>query len=331
MAVALTVAAYKTKLGNPVAKAVLVLLADAANNVGYCWPSTSYISEMTEVAVETVRRCVKAFAAIGLVERLTVEGKVYDKAFQINLDMLGTDLDEAYAVEHQRLHGNAVPGTAHEQAVPGTGKAVPGREKAVPGRKPPHPLKGGTVRNRKEPSREVESKTVPAQPKVTRENIFTFPPWVPAATWSEFKAMRERMRKPLTPGAVKLLVAKLERFKDAGQDVQAVLEQSIEGGWSGLYEVREEGRDGFNRNGKAAGEGGGLGRDRKFTENAQNLRAVLEGFERDRTGVGGDGVLPGGGSDAGVPGVVLAAVSHRVPAGGARQPRQAGGDGARGG
>ena len=47
------------------------------------------------------------------------------------------------------------------------------------------------------------------------------------------------MKKPPTEKAVELLLAKLKKFKDAGQDIQAVLEKSITSGWQDVFEVKE--------------------------------------------------------------------------------------------
>lgn len=61
------------------------------------------------------------------------------------------------------------------------------------------------------------------------------------AALTEFKAMRNRMRKPMTAYAVELLVQKLQKLSpdEAGQ--VAILQQSIENGWTGVYPVKQEG------------------------------------------------------------------------------------------
>ena len=60
------------------------------------------------------------------------------------------------------------------------------------------------------------------------------------AALTEFKAMRNRMRKPMTAYAVELLVHKLQMLApdEAGQ--VAILKQSIENGWTGVYPVKQE-------------------------------------------------------------------------------------------
>lgn len=61
------VAAFKTRVGNPTRKLVLLKLADNANDAGICWPSLSRIAEDTELSRDTVRRSIADLAAAGLV------------------------------------------------------------------------------------------------------------------------------------------------------------------------------------------------------------------------------------------------------------------------
>ena len=58
--------------------------------------------------------------------------------------------------------------------------------------------------------------------------------------WNEYKKMRVKIRKPMTPYAEKLALRKLEAFYHAGFDVNAILDQSIFNSWQGLFEVKDE-------------------------------------------------------------------------------------------
>ena len=53
----------------------------------------------------------------------------------------------------------------------------------------------------------------------------------------DFKDMRTRMRKPMTPLAVDLLIQRLAKMGDEATQV-AILHQSIENGWTGVYELK---------------------------------------------------------------------------------------------
>lgn len=65
------------------------------------------------------------------------------------------------------------------------------------------------------------------------------PDWIPLETWQAFLEMRKKIKKSPTDKAVELLIAKLKKFKDAGQDVQAILEKSITSNWQDVFEIKE--------------------------------------------------------------------------------------------
>lgn len=66
-------------------------------------------------------------------------------------------------------------------------------------------------------------------------------------TWGEFVQFRKELRKPLTETGGKRLLKKLSQHSTP--DAIAMLEQSIENGWQGVFDVKGPARD----NGKAAG------------------------------------------------------------------------------
>jgi uncharacterized protein YdaU (DUF1376 family) len=66
------------------------------------------------------------------------------------------------------------------------------------------------------------------------------PDWMPIETWEAFLAMRKKIKKPATDYALKLLVGKLTKFRESGQDIQKVLEKSITAGWQDVFEIHEK-------------------------------------------------------------------------------------------
>ena len=76
--------------------------------------------------------------------------------------------------------------------------------------------------------------------KSATEVAVCLPDWMPMETWDAFLAMRKKIKKPATDYAIKLLVGKLEKFKQSGQDVQKVLEKSITAGWQDIFEIQEK-------------------------------------------------------------------------------------------
>lgn len=97
---------------------------------------------------------------------------------------------------------------------------------------------------------ESKEKTTPLKP-LLKENIkktlskerakeSTLPPALEQAL-KDFKDMRNRMHKPMTQLAVDLLVQKLQKLAPGDTDKQvAMIMQSIENGWSGVYELKQE-------------------------------------------------------------------------------------------
>jgi uncharacterized protein YdaU (DUF1376 family) len=64
------------------------------------------------------------------------------------------------------------------------------------------------------------------------------PAWLPAS-WQTYTQHRKESRKPLTATAQTAAINKLERWKAEGKDIAAIITQSVENGWSGLFEVKQ--------------------------------------------------------------------------------------------
>lgn len=96
------------------------------------------------------------------------------------------------------------------------------------------------------------------------------PDWIPIDAWNGYVEMRKKQKKPLTQRAMELRVADLAKWRIAGQDVAAILDQSTVNGWTDLYEVRgsERRNDGERRAGIQA-----LGKKGQVT--ADNAEAWL--------------------------------------------------------
>jgi hypothetical protein len=76
------------------ARLVLIVLADCASDEGACWPSLKKISQMSKVSQETVRKYLRAFEAIGLIEveeRFDAKGRRTSNIYTIKTEMLGCD------------------------------------------------------------------------------------------------------------------------------------------------------------------------------------------------------------------------------------------------
>lgn len=73
--------------------------------------------------------------------------------------------------------------------------------------------------------------------KEKKESV-PLPEFIPSQLWAEFKAMRVKIRKPMTAKAEVLAIAKLTQFKNRGFNVAEILESSIFNSWQGLFEPK---------------------------------------------------------------------------------------------
>ena len=82
-----------------------------------------------------------------------------------------------------------------------------------------------------------------ASPKDTLKTLkdnpkgFILPQWVNLETWNAFMEVRHIKKAPPTDQALKRILSKLTRLKAEGYDPEAVLSQSIESGWPGVFPI----------------------------------------------------------------------------------------------
>lgn len=66
------------------------------------------------------------------------------------------------------------------------------------------------------------------------------PDWLDEGLWEEYKRHRRQKKSSLTDLAESRAIAKLARMLDDGHDPNKVIEQSLENGWTGLFELKGE-------------------------------------------------------------------------------------------
>jgi uncharacterized protein YdaU (DUF1376 family) len=71
--------------------------------------------------------------------------------------------------------------------------------------------------------------------KVAAQAPFPLPEWIPADSWNGWDDMRRKARKPLTDRSRSLAVRELEKLRDAGEDVGAVIDRATLKGWMSFY------------------------------------------------------------------------------------------------
>lgn len=86
----------------------------------------------------------------------------------------------------------------------------------------------------------VNRNTPVVTPQVTPQtHTEALPDWIPEETWKGFEEMRQKIRKPLTDRAKKMIFAKLDEFRKDGHEPKDVLEQSIVSAWSGVFPLKK--------------------------------------------------------------------------------------------
>lgn len=77
----------------------------------------------------------------------------------------------------------------------------------------------------------------PKQAKSPTSNP-NLPDWVPVSAWQGWLDVRKAKRAPATPEAVRLSLIELEKLRNSGNDPEAVLNQSTQKGWTGLFPLK---------------------------------------------------------------------------------------------
>lgn len=211
MSMELMVKAMKTKVGNPLRKLVLIKLADNASDQGECWPSYQHIADQCEISKRSVMLHVSNLEAQGLLKKEIRKGG--PKGNSSNLYYL-TLTGAAYS-----------PGVVQEIHQGGASAALGGSAGAAP--RTSHSF---------EPVIEPVEQTVADAPS-TKKKASKFDPLtckpanVSESTWADWCQHRKEIRKPLTATTC----AKQAKTLAGHHAPDAVINQSISNGWTGLF------------------------------------------------------------------------------------------------
>lgn len=211
MSMELMVRAMKTKVGNPLRKLVLIKLADNANDMGECWPSYQHIADQCEIDRSTVRRHIKNLEGQRL---LRIENRDGPKGNSSNLYFL-------------TLGGV------------GTNSTPVGPKSTGVGTQPTPPVGTESTRTSHsfEPVIEPVEHAVAVAPAATKKKASKFDPLtakpanVSVTAWADWCQHRKEIRKALTATTC----AKQAKTLAGHHDADAVINQSISNGWTGLF------------------------------------------------------------------------------------------------
>lgn len=221
----------------PTPKAVLVSLADNANDQGYCWPSLTKISERTCFGRTAVIEAIKWLESNGVLKAdrtdryrttyVITPDKFSPPALAREANQCGrrTSSDDGELV---RLADNEVRETDDEVRQADT--------------------------NRQEPSITINKsnrKKVPAS-----AFTLTLPDWLPTDVWEVWVKDRKERRQPLTQRAAELGIESLAKLRAEGWHPRQVIDNAIALGWRGLYAPTIPSTGGNHANHRASSAGG---------------------------------------------------------------------------
>ena len=192
---------------SPAQKAVLISLADQANDDGYCWPSVGTIAKRTCLSERAVQGAIKWLQSANLMT--TSERNGTSSVYRLTPAAFAPPQEMRPADAAPRGAGNAPPPPQMLHPTPADAAPKPSMNRQL---------------NRKEP-------------KDTRAvaQSFVLPDWIPVDTWAAFMETRKTKKAKSTDYALSLIVKSLADFKAAGHNPVDILNASIKAGWSDVY------------------------------------------------------------------------------------------------
>ena len=234
--------AYGLTLGSPAQKAVLIALADHADEDNSCWPSVKRLMGRTEFSERTVQGALKALYDRRLMSVEIREGKTRRYVLHVGEEPNDVGVRE----KHPR-----------KARTPATNAPHP-RSSCTP---PPQLLLPTPAGAAPEPKRTIKDPSLNPQPrKREEEDRPNLPDWLPPEAWAEWCEYRRKLKaKGWTQMAARKSLASLSQLRDDGHDPREVIDQSIAAGWTGLFAVKQS-----RPNGQASSKLGWLHDDPMF-------------------------------------------------------------------
>lgn len=185
-------------------KAVLISLADNANDEGVCWPSIEKIAQRTCLSVRAVRNAIKWLE----------ENQLLQKTERYGRSNIYTITPASYA-PLQEMQPCTLRHQPRQQVHPTPAPAAEGAAYAAP----------RTINNPQRTTREPST-----------SQTFTIPDWLPKESWQLWERFRKRVSgKAWTTDAKHISLESLEQLYQEGHDPTVCIKQSIERGWTGLF------------------------------------------------------------------------------------------------
>lgn len=223
-------------------KAVLISLADNANDDGVCWPSVEKIAQRTCLSVRAVRNAIKWLE----------ENQLLQKTERYGRSNIYT-ITPAYYAPLQEVQPCTLRPQPRHLVHPTPAPDAVGSADAAP----------RTIKNHQRTVRE---------PSTTQK--IDLPDWLPEESWQLWDRFRKRVSgKAWTTDAKQLSIETLSNLLQNGSDPTTCIKQSIERGWTGLFPIRN-----FNNNKTNTKQNPSL--NRQETLEAHNQQVAMEWIKK---------------------------------------------------
>lgn len=93
--------------------------------------------------------------------------------------------------------------------------------------------------NNQEPLTTNQEPELQTHKSKVKNNGADAPDWMPSV-WADFEKHRAEKRQTLTPTARALMISKLDRWRNEGKDITAIIRNSLENGYTGLFEINQK-------------------------------------------------------------------------------------------
>lgn len=207
-------------------KAVLISLADNANDQGVCWPSIATIAKRICASERAVQNAIKWLETAGIVLANRNNGR-----------HTSYTITPAGYSPPQDIHPRTKCTGASDAPTPAADAGDPRTACTTP----PHQMPS----NRKEPSEEPSLNRQPARraPRVALHaelQAMELPEWLAFDVWDMWCEHREAKAKdaPWSRPAAIVSLRKLEKLRASGQDPRSCVEEAVLRGWTGLFPVK---------------------------------------------------------------------------------------------
>lgn len=216
----------------PTPKAVLISLADNANDQGYCWPSIARIGERTCFSKRAVIDAIAWLEQSGILAADRTNGR--HTTYVINPS------DFVQPVQETHRCGKSTGADAASEPV---------QQAHQPVHLPHQPVRQMHTNHQEPSTTSKKSNRHNAPVLVLREPI---PDWLDDEAWNDWVSHRKSMRKPLTSRAAELCFKELAELRRQGFDPVQIINTSILNGWQGLFAPKQQ----TARGGQTNGQGG---------------------------------------------------------------------------